>query len=83
MMPLLYLRATSVLGGVVVAAHGHVERTKRGSSSIPVNAVGLARDGLLGCMLGPFLVPLVLPLYTSRRRPTCPMTPEGPPSDLF
>jgi hypothetical protein len=75
---LLYLRATSVIGAVAVATHGHVERTRRGVTSVPVNVVGVARDGLLGCMLGPFLVPF----YASGTQIKCPMT-SGSPSDLF
>ena len=63
---------TAATSASTMLAHGYIERSKRlPDLPLPLHAVGAARDGFLGFILGPVLVPtyLVMPIKYRNRCP--------------
>jgi hypothetical protein len=70
----IYTYVTSVIGATVTLTHGYLERSRR-DPSMPahLHAVGLVRDGFIGCFLGPVLVPSHF-IVPNKYRQTCPLS---------
>lgn len=62
----VYGYITAATSAATMLTHGYIERSKRlPDLPLSLHAVGAARDGFLGFVLGPILVPayLVMPLH--------------------
>ena len=76
-----YIKTSCAFGAGFTAMHGYCHRDRRWPTLNPVyHVMGIFRDGLLGAITGPFLLPYALVAsYTY-----CPISPpKQPSSDTF
>ena len=76
----LYIKTTSAFGAGCIAVHGYRRRDYRIPTLNPFDhTIGILRDGMLGAMAGPFLLPYALVADYKR----CPIPPSnGKPPDF-
>jgi len=78
-----YIQASSVFGVGFIAVHGYRHRDYRLPTLNPIDhMIGILRDGMLGAMVGPFLLPYALVADYKH----CPIPPskgsKSPPPDF-
>jgi hypothetical protein len=72
-----YIQASCAFGAGFTAVHGYQRRTNRIPTLNPLyHSIGILRDGMLGAMVGPFLLPYALVADYKH----CPIPPPKHPS---
>jgi len=74
-----YIKASCAFGAGFTAVHGYRHRDRREPTLNPLyHTLGFLRDGMLGAITGPFIIPYVI--VTGYQR--CPIPPHPPLSNL-
>ena len=74
-----YIKASCAFGAGFTAMHGYCHRDRRQPTLSPqYHVLGFLRDGMLGAMAGPFLIPYMITGNYTR----CPLPPHPPLSNL-